>query len=268
MEKTIFNKFREIVYTKSGISLNDGKESLVVARVGKRMRTLGFDDYKKYLSHITSDETGTEIVRLLDAISTNVTSFFRESDHFEFLRELFLKSVAKGQRRFRIWSSACSTGEEPYSIAMKLLSTSNMATEKLDMRILASDISTEVLNSCLKGVYSKDKIDSIPENLKRRFLRKISKDEESYAIEDSIKKMVVFKRINLINIPFPMRGPMDAIFCRNVMIYFDNALKKRLMNEFWRLLKPGGYLFVGHAESLAGMLSDFKSVRPAIYAKQ
>jgi chemotaxis protein methyltransferase CheR len=266
MDKSVFEAFRNVVYEQSGISLNDKKEALVSARVGKRMRALGLSEHKEYLDRVLKDETGEEIVQLLDAISTNLTHFFREEHHFDLLREHIADRLAAGQRRFRVWSAGCSTGEEPYSLAMVLSETCD--GYDVDTRILATDISTRVLRHAWKGSYPSAKMDNVSSALRGRYFNKEGRgDEAHYRIENRIRKMILFRRLNLSVVPFPMNGPLDAIFCRNVMIYFDNAVRKELLDECHRLLKPGGYLMVGHAESLAGMLCGFKLIKPSVYVR-
>lgn len=267
MDKKIFEKFREIVYAKSGISLNDSKVALVTARVGKRMRVLGIDNHRDYLERVVKDQSGEEVVHLLDAISTNVTHFFREANHFTFLEEVYKEWVNAGQRRFRIWSAACSTGEEPYSLLMTLLSA--VEHRNIDLKLLATDISTRVLSASIAGEYAKDKVKNVPQSLLTKFFdTRVVDGEKKYVAKGVMKNHVVFRRLNLNEPPFPMRGPLDVIFCRNVMIYFDNSVRTQLLNEMYRLLKPGGYLMVGHAESLTGIVSDFKPVKPSIYVKK
>lgn len=267
MDKKTFDTIRNIVYEKAGIALNDGKQALVSARLGKRMRALSISDYGHYLEHLVNDKTGEEIVQLLDAIATNVTSFFREAAHFDFLSEQMKIWVQKGQTRFRFWSAACSSGEEPYTMAMVL----SKATEgyPVDVRILATDISTRILNKAVQGEYPEEKVKTVSRSLREKYFTVTRSDEgQKFRIKDSLRSMILYKRLNLSVTPFPMRGPMDAVFCRNVMIYFDNPVRKRLLEEFFRLVKPGGFLFVGHAESLTGMLSGFKLVKPSIYIKK
>ena len=267
MDSTTFNEFRQIVYDRSGIALNESKEALVRARLGKRMRALGMEDYREYLRHVTQDTTGEEIVHMLDAISTNVTHFFREADHFAFLSEAFTGWLGQGQRRFRFWSAACSTGEEPYSLALTLLDATN--GHSADLKVLATDISTRALDICRRGEYPDEKTKDIPPSLRERYFeRGGARTDPTYSVRAEAREIVVPKRLNLSKPPFPMHGPMDAVFCRNVMIYFDNTVRKRLLDEMYRLLKPGGFLFVGHAESLTGMMSEFKAVKPSIYVKQ
>jgi chemotaxis protein methyltransferase CheR len=266
MDRTTFEQFRRIVYSKSGIALREGKEALVSARVGKRMRALGLTDHKSYLNHVVRDRSGAEIVHLLDAISTNTTSFFRESDHFRFFDEIVDGWIERGQKRFRFWSAACSSGEEPYTMALSL--KEKLEDRQVDLKILATDISTRALNRGLAGEYSKDKLESIPPVTRQRYFDRAFRDDgDFYTVKDSIKKMIVFRRLNLSQPPFPMTGPLDVVFCRNVMIYFDNDVRNRLLADIYRLLKPGGYLMVGHSESLTGTNTDFQSIKPSIYIK-
>jgi len=266
MDATTFNKFREIIYQKSGINLGPGKEALVSARIGKRMRALQIEDQRAYLKFVEED-AGDELVHLIDAISTNVTSFFREPIHFDFARNVLEKWSGQGQRRFRIWCAAASSGEEPYSIAITLYESLNGAVT--DARILATDISTRVLQKCIEGVYSGEKVEPVPPLLREKYFSRVSDHEGNklYSVKPMLRQMLTFKRLNLSTPPFPMQGPMDIVFCRNVMIYFDNHVRSRLLDDIYRLLKPGGYLFVGHAESLTGMMSQFKTVQPSVYIK-
>jgi chemotaxis protein methyltransferase CheR len=195
-----------------------------------------------------------------------VTGFFRETRHFDFLQDVFSEWIAQGQRRFRLWSAACSTGEESYSLAMTFHESAN--GQITDMKILATDISTRALETCRDGVYKKEKAQAIPPILRERyFKRRRNETGIFYAARKIVRKSIVFKRLNLSTPPFPLHGPFDVILCRNVMIYFDNHVRSKLLAEMYRLLRNGGYLFVGHAESLTGMMSDFQSVKPSIYTK-
>jgi len=264
-----FDRFRDIVYEQAGISLGPHKEALVQARVGKRLRSLGLRSYDDYLDLLEADETGGELTLFIDAICTNVTSFFREAHHFDFIAEQMRLWLDEGQRRFRFWSCACSSGEEPYSLAMTLLD----ATERypdVDARILATDISTKVLDRCLDGCYSEDRLGEVPEGWRERFFvqEKIAGRDPVLRVTPEVREMTLFRRMNLSTPPFPMNGPLDIVLCRNVMIYFDDRVRMALLGELHRLLKPGGYLIVGHAESLTGISSDFKYLRPAIYVRR
>jgi chemotaxis protein methyltransferase CheR len=266
MDRETFNKFRQIVYEKSGITLGPSKEALVSARVGKRMRALGIGNAREYLKFVLNDASGEEFIHLIDAISTNVTSFFRESQHFDFIRETVGLWRQKGQTHFTFWSAASSTGEEPYSLAITLMEL--FGREMSDVRILATDISTRVLAKCKEGVYTADRVETVPQQLRDRYFDPVQMDgQRCYRVRDNLRRMIKFARLNLNEPPFPMKGPMDIVLCRNVMIYFDNEVRSRLLAEIHRILKPGGNLLVGHAESLTGMVSQFKSVRPSIYVK-
>jgi len=266
MDRETFNSLAKIVYDSSGIFLREGKEALIAPRIGKRMRALGMNNYRDYIRFVKDNNNREEVVHMLDAISTNVTDFFRENSHFEFLRDAFTEWAAEGQRRFRFWSAASSSGEEPYSMAISIREATNI--QGLDIKILATDISTRVLDICRQGIYEKEKVKSVPPLLcKRYFDCECNGTDTVYKVKDDLKQMIVFKRLNLSNPPFPMRGPLDAVFCRNVMIYFDTVVREKLLAEIFRLLKPGGYLIVGHAESLTNVASHFTLVKPAVYIK-
>lgn len=261
-----FDEIRALVYARSGITLGEGKQALVSARVGKRMRSLGLEDFGAYLAYVKGEGGEEEVVHLLDAISTNVTSFFREPAHFDFIRDEVRGWLAAGQRRFRFWSAASSTGEEPYTLAMTLADLG--ADGGMDARILATDISTRVLREAQRGIYPAARAASVPaDRLSRHFLRVRDGETEAFEARASLREMVVFRRLNLALPPFPMKGPMDVILCRNVMIYFDARVRERLVAEFHRLLKPGGYLLIGHTESLTGLSTPFRPLRPSIYRK-
>lgn len=265
MEQAVFRQFTQLIYEKSGITLRPGKEALVSARVGKRMRALGLQSHADYLDCVTGDETGEEIVHLLDAISTNLTSFFREPDHFDHLTNAFRSWIDEGQTRIRIWSAASSTGEEPYSIAMTIHEAMN---RPVDVKILATDICTRVLRTCRQGHYAPERVKNVPPALRNRyFINHGSRKDPIFEVAPSLKEMIVFQRLNLSKPPFPMKGPLDAVFCRNVMIYFDNEVRSRLLREIHRLLKPGGLLMVGHSESLIGLKTEFTPVSASVYVK-
>ncbi|MBN1759973.1 MAG: protein-glutamate O-methyltransferase [Chitinispirillaceae bacterium] len=266
MNRETFNRFVALIYEKSGITLNDNKEALVSSRIAKRMRKLGIANHRDYLRYVLDDTSGEEIVNMLDVISTNVTHFFRESQHFDFVQEKMDLWLRNGDRRFTFWSAGCSSGEEPYTMAMVLREVTKGSN--VDLRILATDISTRILARSKDGVYDAKKAESIPRPLRDRYFdREGSGEAAVYSVKETLRSLVTFKRLNLSVVPFPMKGPMDFIFCRNVMIYFDNRVRVNLLGEFHRLLKPGGYLCVGHAESLTGMLGGFKAIRPSVYVK-
>ena len=240
---------------------------MVSARIAKRMRVLDIKDHSDYLEYLMKDKSGVEITKFLDVISTNVTSFFREAEHFDLLEKILTEIVESGQKKIRIWCAASSTGEEPFTIAM----VSNIITagKSIDLKILATDISTKVLADAKAAKYSIDKIKTIPKALIREyFTRETAGDEKLFCVKDELKRLVAFRRLNLFKPPFPMKGPMDVVFCRNVMIYFDNQTRTRLVSEIYRLLKPGGYLVTGHAESLTSVKNNFKCVQPSVFQKK
>ncbi|OQW31951.1 MAG: hypothetical protein A4E20_02165 [Nitrospira sp. SG-bin2] len=261
-----FERFRALIYDESGISLNDQKRTLVESRLSKRLRDLGIQTFSEYYRVITEDATREEFTQVLDLISTNKTDFFREPQHFEFLRTKILPEVA-ATRKIRIWSSACSTGEEPYTIAMTLFESVQDAAQ-WDCKILASDLSTRVLAKAASGVYDQDRFRDVPPDiLRRHFLRGRGGRAGLYKVKPHLAAMIQFRRLNLMAERFPITTPLDLIFCRNVMIYFDRPTQQTLVNKFYGYLKPGGYLFIGHSESLQWVKHPFQTVVPTVYYK-
>lgn len=266
IDKKTFQGFAELIYDHAGICLGPHKMALLSSRMGKRMRILGIVDFQDYLNYVCLDKSQGELVKLLDAISTNVTGFFREPRHFEVLGKIIKGWENKGQKKFRLWCAASSSGEEPYNMAIIMAET---LKDLKDVKILATDISTNILEKARMGVYGKKRLQNVPAWMIERYFSRTGQagGEQLYQVSDRIKSIIQFGRLNLADTPFPLRGPLDVIFTRNVMIYFDNKVRKRLLDEMYRLLKPGGYLMVGHAESLSGMLSNFKTVEPSVYIK-
>ena len=274
MEKNLsdrlFQQFSQLVYEQCGINLHAGKKALLQARLNKRLRLTGIDSYEKYFNLITSGADSGEFVHFLDSISTNLTYFFRESQHFDFLEKVALPElIARKQKdrdcRIRIWSAGCSTGEEPYSLAMCVLGRLPELA-RWDFRILATDISTRALEAANSGVYSEDKVQKVPPALRQLNFHIIGNGDgrPEYEIAAHVKRIVTFHRLNLKD-PYPFKGPFDVIFCRNVMIYFDKKTQEELVNRIAGFLSPGGYFCVGHSESLTGLSHGLTYVRPAIY---
>lgn len=262
-----YQRFRRLIYDKSGISLGDQKQSLVKSRLSTRLRDLQLSTFSEYYDFVLSDQNGEEFTRLLDLISTNKTDFFREPKHFDFLRDRILPELAD-EKRIRIWSSACSTGEEPYTIAMTLFEHVQNP-DQWDFKILASDLSTRVLAKAAAGTYNEDRFRGVPpEVLRRHFLRGRGGSEGLFKVKPHLAAVIQFRRLNLMDSQFPIKNPLDLIFCRNVMIYFDRPTQETLVNKFHRYLKPGGYLFIGHSESLQWVNHTFKSLAPTIYQKE
>ncbi len=264
MQPRLFKRFAQLAHDKAGIALRPGKEALVSARVAKRQRALAIDSAERYLEFLESDQTGEELIRFLDVISTHFTSFFREPDHFALLRQEFEHRLAANQRRFRIWSAASSTGEEPYSMAMTLLDARGGA-DHVDLKILATDISVQSLEEARAGVYPEARIEPVPRQQRQRYLRRKEGSADGWQISDPVRKLVTFNRLNLASPPYPMRGPFDVVFCRNVLIYFDHPTRQRLVAEIERLMAPGGLLCIGHTETLNGIRSGLKLLRPSVF---
>ncbi|HWV38474.1 MAG TPA: CheR family methyltransferase [Vulgatibacter sp.] len=268
MTPAMFATFRRLIYEHAGIDLREGKESLLEARVAKRVRALGLPDEASYLHYLEVDPSGEEIVQFLDVVSTNFTSFFREPEHFQEIASRAASWRAQGQRRFRFWSAASSSGEEPYSLAMVLSDV--FANCSVDWRILATDISTRVLAQARTACYTAEQVKTIPRDPAAKCLEATGEESPAgpiYRILEPVRQRVSFKRLNLAHPPFPMRGPLDAVFCRNVMIYFSNEVRSRLVREIERLLRPDGLLFIGHSESLTGLETGLEMVRPSVYRK-
>lgn len=265
IDPVTFGRIAGIVYQKAGIKLGERKEALVAARVGKRMRALGITRFRDYLRILEEAPEDGEPLELLDAISTNVTHFFREPKHFERLAGWLARWRHEGRTRFRLWSAAASSGEEPYSIAMVVRET---LPDDCDVRVLATDLSRRALAEARAGRYTARDIETLPAPLARRYLRsQTTRGGVCYEVDPLVARLVTFARLNLAHPPYPMHGPFDIIFCRNVMIYFDDEVRRRVLQECWRLLRDDGYLVVGHAESLSGLISSFKALEPSIYTK-
>ncbi len=266
MDQNSFERFCKIIHDKSGIAIGPGKESLISSRIAKRIRQLNLHSEQAYLKHLIHDQTGEEIRHFLDVISTNVTNFFRQPDHLEFLTQAFLCWRAKGQSRFRYWSCACSTGQEPYSLGMKLLESYN--GHAIDLKILATDISQRVLRESQLGLFDEDDLKNVPRQLRMRYFQQQNiESKQYYAVKPVLKNIISFRRLNLAAPPFPMNGPFDAILCCNVLIYFNKETQQRLVSNIAKLLKPGGYLLTGYSESVIDLVENFKMVKPSIMEK-
>jgi chemotaxis protein methyltransferase CheR len=259
-----FKKISDLVYRSSGITLKTGKESLVRARLMKRLRAKGIASVKDYLDYIDSDQGHPELAFLIDVMTTNKTSFFREAEHFNYLRDHVLPELRGNRLRF--WSAACSSGEEPFTLAIWLREHMPDIDTK-DLLILATDISRRMLERARQAVYPANTVQSLPSpQFKKYFISLNGQHPGSYQVVDDVRKMVRLAWLNLLE-KWPMKGPFNVIFCRNVMIYFDRPTQQKLINRFWDLLEPGGYLFVGHSEGLSAIKHKFRYMRPATYRK-
>lgn len=262
-----FSRFSQLVYENCGINLHDGKKELVRARLGKRLRKTGCKDFNAYYKLLHEDTAGWEMLHMLDAISTNQTYFLREENHFEFLKnKLFPSYKASDLRRLRFWSAGCSSGEEPYSLGMWLLEYFEEIAS-IDIEILGTDISTKVLAQAERGVYLAKQLSNIPKyQLSKYFQIGFGRLEGYFRVKQPLKEMVEFKRHNLME-PFHFEEAFHLILCRNVMIYFNNKTRQSLIDNFYDCLENGGYLLIGHAESLTGIKHRFKYVQPSVYQK-
>jgi chemotaxis protein methyltransferase CheR len=270
-----FKRVSEVVYRHCGIALHEGKQDLVRARLGKLVRGGGFKSVSDYLDAVLADPSGPRFVALIDAISTNLTSFFRENRHFEYLSSRFLPELLKkkeqqGQKRLRAWSAGCSTGEEPYSLAVTLLEALEQAPGRhggWDVKVLATDISTRVLSQARKGTYDKEKVAPVPPGPRSKYFESYTAaGRVTVSVGAELRQVVSFRHLNLIE-HWPFTGPFDFIFCRNVMIYFDKPTQETLVGRYFDCLASGGLLFTGHSESLTGVSHRFQYVEPTIYRK-
>ncbi|MBD3293494.1 MAG: chemotaxis protein CheR [Armatimonadia bacterium] len=261
-----FEEISRLVKTLCGINLHSGKRELVRARLTRRLRDLGLGSFDLYLQRLRADD-GDEIVALLDALSTNLTRFFREPIHFDILQQRIAQRLdAAPDGPLQIWSAGCSSGEEPYSIAIRLLEAFGQEGCK-NARILATDLSTRVMATAREGVYPRTRLEDMDRTLVSRYFTAVrAGDERRYRVCDRVRRLVHFARLNLMD-QWPMSGPFSVIMCRNVMIYFDKPTQQSLINRFWDLLRPGGILFIGHSESLTGVTHRFQYVQPTVYEK-
>jgi chemotaxis protein methyltransferase CheR len=263
-----FQGVTALLHSVAGIALLPGKEGLVRARLSPRLRALGMPNVKHYLDYIGADTTGTELATMVDVLTTNKTSFFREPEHFEYLQHQVFPQLAKHHRPVRIWSAGCSSGEEPYTLAMLVRETCPLDLVRRT-RILATDISRRVLARARQAVYPIEAARDIPTAVATRHLHRApdgSRGEKRVAIAEDTRALVTFARLNLMG-SWPMHGPFDVILCRNVMIYFDRPTQERLVQRFAQLLGPDGHLFVGHSESLTAIDHGLQYRRPAVYQR-
>ncbi|MDE1170671.1 MAG: protein-glutamate O-methyltransferase CheR [Verrucomicrobium sp.] len=268
-----YETVRRLVYEYSRIDLGEKRRELVAARLGKRLKATGLPDYASYCAFLTSPQGAQELTHLVDAISTNHTFFFRELKHFEFLRETILPAYVQNAAReglppvFRTWSAGCASGEEPYSIAI-FLDLFFRSHPQWSWQVEATDISTRILGQALQGIYPADRLREVqPDWLPAYFQKGIGSREGQFRVKESVRRHVLFQHLNLLQGPPPFPGGLPLIWCRNVMIYFDQATQQQLLEKLSDLLMPGGYLFIGHSESLAGVRHNLRPVRPAIYRK-
>ena len=268
--KADFEELRTLVRGRTGIVLQDHKRNMVYSRLARRLRTLGLSSFSEYRKRLEGKDGSEEVLVLINAITTNLTKFFREDHHFEHLGNTVMVETARGQgiarNKLRIWSAGCSSGEEPYSIAMTVRGKLP-GLDRYDAKILATDLDTNMLDRGRNGLYAAADAKGIPTDYLRKYVDLKSREADGMAVMSrDLRKMISFKHLNLLE-KWPMHGPFDAIFCRNVMIYFDNPTKQKLVEQFSSLLRKGGWLYVGHSETLTFARDSFEMLGRTIYRK-
>ncbi len=267
--KKDFDFLRKISNARTGIVVTDDKFDMFYARLSRRVRKLGFSSFSQYCDFVASDRAGDEILELINAVTTNLTAFFRENHHFEFLSKTVLPKLLKENRdekKIRIWSAGCSTGEEPYSLAITL-KESLPANLHWDIEILATDIDSNVLAKASKGIYAEDRVKDMNSKILRSWFMKGKGSNAGFVrVKPEIRSLINFGQLNLME-NWSVGDIKDVIFCRNVVIYFDRESKTRLVNRYADNLKDGGYLFIGHSESLYKITDRFELIGNTIYQK-
>lgn len=262
-----FETIQKLLYAHAGISLDDGKSDLAYGRLARRLRILRIDSFSDYLHYINSISGEDETMHFINALTTNLTAFYREPHHFEFLADTALPEILhrhKNDRRVRLWSAGCSTGEEPYSIAMTL-SESPLAKAPWDTRVLATDLDSNVVATARAGQYSAQRIAGLSKTHANKWFHCL-RGGDDVQVNEELQSLITFKQLNLMN-EWPMSGPFDMIFCRNVVIYFDKPTQKRLFDRYANMLVDDGYLFLGHSETMHKLSDRFDLVGKTIYRK-
>ncbi|AHH08004.1 protein-glutamate O-methyltransferase [Borrelia anserina] len=262
-------RLTKIIYNNFGINLTEKKKLLIESRLSSIIKAKNLNSFTEYINYLENQKNKISLIELVDKISTNHTYFFREPNHFKFLEEKLLPKMFKqmsqsGEKEIRIWSAGCSSGEEPYTIAMIVNEHIKSNQINCKAKILATDISITVLNEAKQGIYTEDRVKTLPKYLKIKYLNKITNDK--FEVKDTLKGMIQFKKLNLINEFFPFNKKFDLIFCRNVMIYFDEKTRNKLTERFNQYLKDGSYLLIGHSETIKGN-KNLEYIMPATYKK-
>jgi len=262
-----FEQLSAYIRKQYGINLKSEKRTLVMGRLYNELVKNGFNNYTDYINYILSDKSGNALNNLINKITTNHTYFMREADHFYYFRDVvmpYLMQYVKS-KDLRIWSAGCSSGEEPYTLAMIIDEVLGRNKVWWDAKILATDISSKVLEKAMNACYDKEELENLSSQWRLNYFQKV--DENKLKVVDRIRNEVIFRRLNLMDDIFPFKSKFHVIFCRNVMIYFDKEAKQRLINKFYNLLECGGYLFIGHSETIEKGTSDFRYIMPAVYRK-
>ncbi|MCP3923966.1 MAG: chemotaxis protein CheR [Desulfobacterales bacterium] len=267
IEEYEYNSLKEIVDTNFGINLNREKKSLIVSRLKEYLKNREFNNFKDYVKVLRDDKTGIEISELINRITTNHTFFFREKEHYNFFKDVVIANFEEkltDEKDFRMWCAGCSYGDEPYSFQILLFEHFKNRYKKWKAGLLATDISEKALNYAKKGSFSEQRLRNIPNDLKLKYF---IKKEDYWEIIDKVKKEVVFRRFNLMNENFPYKKKFHVISCRNVMIYFNEDKRTKLLYKLYDFIEDGGLLFIGHSEYINRQISKFKYIMPGIYQK-
>ncbi|WP_371372578.1 protein-glutamate O-methyltransferase CheR [Sporomusa aerivorans] len=266
IDEAEFRQLAEFIHSNYGIKLGKEKKQLVLGRLHGVLMQKNIGSFAEYYHRLVADKTGSEVSTLLDRITTNHTFFMRESQHFQYFREQVLPYLALTvqDKDLRIWSAGCASGQEAYTLAMILADVFGGKTE-WNRAVLATDIASNVLNKAVCGIYQDSELAGLPAVWRRDYFQKVNNSE--WAVRDNLKKEVIFRRFNLMEPVFPFKKQFQVIFCRNVMIYFDGPTKRKLINKFYNKTVPGGYLFIGHAESLPREESGYRYIAPGVYRK-
>lgn len=273
LSESDLHRLSEFIHTECGIKMPPSKKTMLEARLQKRLRFLGLSSFSQYCDYVFSPQgMESELVHMIDVITTNKTDFFREPSHFSYLTQKALPDliVAYGaavRKKFAIWSAGCSTGEEPYTLAI-VLSEFSESYPGFTFTVLATDISTKVLEKAKTGIYEEERLEPVPAHLvKKYFLKSKNREKKLVRIVPELRQLVKFRRLNFMDEDFGFREPINIVFCRNVIIYFDRPTQERLLNKLCRHLAPGGYVFMGHSETLNGLDVPLISVAPTVYRK-
>jgi chemotaxis protein methyltransferase CheR len=264
-----FHQIRDYIKRSVGINLGEEKKSLIYSRLRSTLQEKGFEDFSQYFQYLTSDKTGDALIAFINKVTTNHTFFMREVDHFDYFRDTVLPYIAETfhtQRDLRLWCAGCSSGEESYTLQMIIQDFfKKQGTEKWNTEILATDVSSSVLEKATRGVYANEALENMPGHWRKEYFKKY--DDTNSVVVDTLKKEITYRKFNLMEEKFPFKRLFQVIFCRNVMIYFDNDTRAKLVEKFYQFTEPGGYLFIGHSESLNYTGTAYKYIMPAVYRK-
>ncbi|MCI6662993.1 MAG: protein-glutamate O-methyltransferase [Treponema sp.] len=273
LSETEFRKIASYIEKNVGIKMPPEKRLMMQSRLTSRLKALQLDSFKQYIDYVFSgkDTDNHEIIMMIDAMTTNLTEFFREPQHFDFMRNVALPEyAAQGRGKIKLWSAGCSTGQEPYTLSMVMSEfiRQNPTSSIRDYSVLATDISTKVLDKAASAIYPMDAVRGIPtEIMHQYFLKGKNPSNPSVRLKQEIRNRVNFMRLNFMDDDYGFRDTLQIIFCRNVLIYFDKTNQERVINQFLRYLEPGGYLFLGHSETIFGMTLPFRTVAPTVFQR-